>query len=126
MNQRPLVEALFEAAGIPAPAADVQVEALDDGGMGSLAFAPTGRTFGANVAECEFTDRDGVLVSVALYVDADGEPLELDVWKVNFAPTRQWPQRGELSNMTVNADALRHPAAARPPGARRRSPSRYA
>ena len=95
-HERALIEALLELAGLSALADGLQVEALDDGGMGSLAFAPGGRRLGGTVAECQFTDADGVLVCAALNVDADGKPLELDVWKVNFEPLVRWPQRGDL------------------------------
>jgi hypothetical protein len=93
-HERPLVEALFELAGLPLPA--IGVEPLDDGGMGSLAFDPVGRRHGGTVSECQFTDADGVLVHAALNLDEEGKPLEIDLWKVNFEPLLRWPERHEL------------------------------
>ncbi len=71
---------------------------MDDGGMGSIRFVPRdnvmsvdNRRFGGEVSACSFTDEDGVLVSVALYVDTSGCPFELDVWKVDFSPLIRMP-----------------------------------
>lgn len=95
-HERPLLETLFELAGLPPPDASLLVEPTDDGGMGSLAFAPHGRRLGGTVSECQFTDADGVLVHAALNLDVDGRPLELDIWKVNFEPLVRWPARQHL------------------------------
>ena len=40
----------------------------------------------------EFTDLDGVPVSVALNLDSEGKLYELDLWKVDFSALRRWPQ----------------------------------
>jgi hypothetical protein len=68
----------------------VKVRPMDDGGMGSLEIAPRGavmsaRRFGRQVAEYQFTDADGVAVLVALNLDTEGKPFELDVWKTDFS-----------------------------------------
>jgi hypothetical protein len=75
---------------------DLGVKEMNDGGMGSLALVPKGledtsRSFGHQLASGEFTDGDGVPVSVALNVDKQGRLYELDVWKVNFKPLVEWP-----------------------------------
>jgi hypothetical protein len=85
-RERPLIDALFECAGLPAPSAGFLVEEMNDGEMGSLAFAPLGRKLGGSVSECQFWDSDGILVFAALNLDSDGQPLELDIWKVDFSP----------------------------------------
>jgi len=68
---------------------------MDDGGMGSLRLWVPGATgvqrFGAAVAELEFTDSDGVPVSVSLYVDQEGRPFELDLFKADFSALRRLP-----------------------------------
>ena len=91
-DERPLVAHLAALAGITLDVASLHAQPMNDGGMGSLRFAddPAVR-FGASVAEATFEDEDGVPVSAALYVDEAGEPLELDVWKVDFSPLRRWP-----------------------------------
>lgn len=67
---------------------DLKVQEMPDGGMGSLYFvqekAPLQRAFGRRIAELQFNDDDGVLVSVALNVDKEGKLYEMDVWKVDF------------------------------------------
>ena len=69
------------------------VEDTDHEGIGGLALHPEGeraspgsRWFGRCLSETEFNDVDGKRVLVSLYVDQDGEALELDVWKVNHDP----------------------------------------
>ncbi len=64
---------------------------MADGGMGSLKLRPRGaeargRRFGRVAAEYRYQDVDRVDVLVALYLDDIGQPLELDVWKVDFSP----------------------------------------
>ncbi len=73
------------------------VSDLDDGGMGSIRFvsqhAEQGeRRFGRRIAQTEFTDDDGVVVSAALNVDQHDELLELDVWKTDFSPLGKFPR----------------------------------
>jgi hypothetical protein len=75
---------------------DLCVEEMNDGAMGSLALVPKGsegttRSFGQQLASGEFTDGDGVPVSVTLNVDKQGTLFELDLWKVNFKPFVEWP-----------------------------------
>jgi hypothetical protein len=73
------------------------VQDLQDGGMGSLLLLPKGsegglREFGKQIALAEFVDRDGTPVSVAINVDKQERLFELDIWKVNFGPLKQWPE----------------------------------
>jgi len=76
---------------------ELLVSEMDDGGMGSLRLSvrgapiPEKRRFGRKVAELQFTDVDGVEVLVTLNVDADGKPLELDIWKTDFSPLIKVP-----------------------------------
>ena len=75
---------------------DLAVKQMNDGGMGSLSFVPKGlenasRSFGQQLVLGEFSDSDGVPVSVAVNVDGQGQMYELDVWKVNFSPLLAWP-----------------------------------
>ena len=75
-----------------------QCSDMDDGGMGSLRFISSGKAFssstqkfGGETSSCHFTDKDGVLVSAALYIDSSGCPVELDMWKVDFSPLIRIP-----------------------------------
>jgi hypothetical protein len=75
------------------------VEEVNDGAMGSLSFVDeteTDSSFGAVLAEGTFLDEDGILVSVALYVDGRGELFELDVWKTDFSALKRFPALAEV------------------------------
>lgn len=97
-HERPAVAFLFDLAGIPVDLGTLEVTPMPDGGMGSLALAPFDifRTLGASAAECHYHDLDGVPVSLALNLDQDGRPFEIDLWRVDFAPTLGWPLQAEL------------------------------
>src|SRR5512144_3185083 len=76
----------------------ILVSPMSDGGMGSLRLHLQGRkehgsTFGRRAAELQFTDADSVEVIVSLNLDKEGRPCEMDVWKTNFAPLVQVPER---------------------------------
>lgn len=68
----------------------LKVLSMDDGGMGSLRLFPHAvevldtRLFGEAVSKCYFDDTDGVRVIATFYVDQNGNPLEIDIWKTNF------------------------------------------
>ena len=98
-HERPVVTYLFELSGIPADLDTLIVKPMSDGGMGSLAIAPfdSSRKLGSSPAGCHFYDVDGVPVSVELNLDQDGNPFEIDVWRVDFAPTVGWPSRAEIA-----------------------------
>jgi hypothetical protein len=71
------------------------VEEMNDGGMCSLRFRSTynqRRRLGKKIAEAEFTDEDGTLVSAAVNLDENGELFELDIWKVDFSPLKRYPR----------------------------------
>ena len=54
------------------------------------------RKFGASASGCEFNDANGTLVSAELYVDQNGVPLELDVWKVDSSPLLLYPDFDQI------------------------------
>jgi hypothetical protein len=63
--------------------------------MCSLRFRSTDnqrRRLGKKIAEAEFTDEDGTLVSAAVNLDENGELFELDIWKVDFSPLKRYPR----------------------------------
>jgi hypothetical protein len=80
----------------PAFLEDLRVAPLDDGRMGGLKLIPHGaldnRKFGREAAAVEFDDVDGVKVIATLYVDQQGWPLELDMWKTDFSPLQEIPE----------------------------------
>ena len=75
------------------------VEDMQDGNMGSLRFRPPGsydQRFGKQIAEAEFTDTDGVLVSATINLDDQGHLFELDIWKMDFSPLKRYPSAEEV------------------------------
>jgi hypothetical protein len=74
-----------------------RVTDMHDGGMGSIRFIQhEPRTFGKELAEAQYVDSDGVLVSIALNTDTNGQLFELDFWKVDFSPLRRYPKPSDL------------------------------
>lgn len=75
------------------------VEEMDDGGMGGVRFVSPGqkhRRLGDTIAEAEFLDEDGVVVTAVINLDKQGELYELDIWKVDFSPLKVWPEAGQI------------------------------
>ncbi|MCL1960307.1 MAG: hypothetical protein FWG56_00665 [Desulfovibrionaceae bacterium] len=73
---------------------NAHVEEMDDGGMGSVRFCASDarpRRLGEQLIEKEFVDSDGVPVMVTVNLDDRGNLFELDIWKVDFSPLRQFP-----------------------------------
>lgn len=95
-REHPLVGYLFELARLPVDLNALRVEPMQDGGMGSLAIAPLGRSYGSSASECHFYDSDGVVVSANLNLDKAAIPFEIDVFKIDFSPTTRWPKRTDL------------------------------
>ena len=70
---------------------------MSDGDMGSIRFnSSPPRAMGKQIVETEYADSDGVLVSIALNIDTQGRLYELDFWKVDFAPLKQYPKPEDL------------------------------
>jgi len=96
-HQIPLVSALVQKAGVEIEVQSLGVEALNDGGMGSLRFSTSteGSRFGESVAEVSFVDSDNVPVSAALFLDQNGQLFELDIFKSDFSKLQKWPSESE-------------------------------
>lgn len=74
---------------------DARVEQMNDGGMGSLRFvhpSPASVPGFEQVREATYVDGDGVPVSIVLNVDRDGRLFELDIWKADNSPLRNFPK----------------------------------
>ncbi|ACE06212.1 hypothetical protein Aasi_0841 [Candidatus Amoebophilus asiaticus 5a2] len=74
------------------------VRPMNDGKMGSLLLFPyditkNDRMFGKQISECQFKDKDGIDVIASLYIDDKGNLFELDIWKVDFSPLLDIPQK---------------------------------
>jgi len=73
------------------------VEEMKDGGMGSLKFVGAdGRKYGAQVAEAEFQDADGVTLNITINVDQRGSLFELAIWKIDFSPLIRLPSPPDI------------------------------
>lgn len=65
---------------------------MPDGGMGSIKFVgDENRNLGSLLGEAEYVDADGMLVSIVVNADSDGQLYEVDFWKVDFSPLKQYP-----------------------------------
>lgn len=97
-DERLLVESLLSQKPngqyLVSSLANIFVEEMDDGGMGSLRFcSPNGvkNSFGSQLIERNFLDADGVPISVAINLDKGGALYELDIWKVDFTRVVRFP-----------------------------------
>ncbi|HSB16561.1 MAG TPA: hypothetical protein VLE22_19065, partial [Bryobacteraceae bacterium] len=66
--------------GTKAELSSVLVEDMKDGGMGSIRFLTPGhaaRHFGKAIAQAEYVDDDGVLVSIVVNIDQENELYEV-------------------------------------------------
>ena len=86
-----LLRYLMEKGGLERPderwLAEVKVDGLDDGGMGSFVIVePVNQGYDHVLSEVEFDDSDGIKVLASLYVDVNDRPCEVDLWKVDFSP----------------------------------------
>jgi len=103
-SERELVRTMLLRKGPQAEELDQKlacalVEDMQDGGMGSIRFLATGNNQPASceaLAEAEYTDDDGVLVSIVVNGDDTGALSELDFWKVDFSPLRRYPLPSDL------------------------------
>jgi hypothetical protein len=85
-----LFSKLLAVAKLELDITNIEVVELNDGGMGSLGIGKnySNISFGKQVAKYKFKDEDGVEVFFALNLDTNGELYEIDVWKIDFSPTR--------------------------------------
>jgi hypothetical protein len=100
-NERLLLVALLSGRELGKPLIQfldqARVTDLKDGGMGSIRFkVPGPRRFGKTLVEARYVDADGVLVSISLSVDEEGNLFEMDFWKVDFSPLRRYPVASDL------------------------------
>lgn len=114
-SEVPLVRFLLALGERPERADQLLVEPMDNGGMGSFRIGESAapRNLGSAVAEVQFPDVDGVLVSAVLNVDVEGRLYEVDIWKVNFTPLKRWPDELEIAAVqpsgSAGGDATRRP-----------------
>ena len=79
----------------------LQVTDMHDGGMGSIRFLSADRSmrkFGKQIAATEYIDEDGVLVSITINTDNQGDLFEVDFWKTDFSVLRRYPNPLDLKS----------------------------
>ncbi|HEY1996819.1 DUF6984 family protein [Paraburkholderia sp.] len=89
-----LIVGKLRAAHLLSSISDALVEEMNDGGMGGLRFCASDarpRCLGEQLVEREFVDSDGIQVMVVVNLDEHGNLYELDMWKVDFSPLKQFP-----------------------------------
>jgi len=79
---------------------------MPDGGMGSLRLSHTERPnpdqiFHKELAVCQFHDVDGALVIASFYANKQGQPFELDMWKVDVGPLIRIPEKFDVYEVNV-------------------------
>jgi hypothetical protein len=101
--ERQLIERMLRGQDVKpevtAKLPSVLVEDMQDGGMGSIRFLIPGysaRHFGKAVAQAEYIDEDGVLVSIVINADQENELYEVDFWKVDFSPLKRYPKASDI------------------------------
>jgi len=75
------------------------VEDMADGDMGSIRFvygSSMPRLLGQTVARAEYVDADGVVVSITVNLDSQGDLYEVDFWKTDFSPLLKYPVPEQL------------------------------
>ena len=76
---------------------DILAFSMNDGKMGSLKLCPEGiyddkiEHVCSFISEYEFKDSDGVDAVASLFLDANGNLYELDIWKVDFSELLSLP-----------------------------------
>lgn len=71
------------------------IKEMNDGRMGSIRFIYSDskvRKFSKEIAEASILDVDNVLMSFTINIDEYGDLFELDVFKVDFSPMKQFPK----------------------------------
>ena len=71
---------------------------MHDGGMGSFTLVPS-YSGGDAVAEATYEDDDGVEVLITLFVDEAEQPVQVDFWRVDFAPLMSFPSQNQLKDV---------------------------
>src|SRR5271169_5116901 len=97
-DERELLQALlsgvWSAPEIAKRLAQVVVQQMSDGGMGSVRFvnsASEKRLFGREAVAADYIDSDGIPVDITVSLDQERDLFEIDFWKVNFSPLLRYP-----------------------------------
>jgi len=99
---RVLLAGVYPSETVESALRDSRVADMQDGGMGSIRFlGPGPKRFGKALVEAQYLDSDGVLVSIAVNADKQGQLFELDFWKVDFSSLKRYPNPSEVSDISI-------------------------
>jgi hypothetical protein len=93
---RSLLSGVFAKETLEETLSAARVIDMQDGGMGSIRFVQADGHLGRLLVEAEYVDSDAVLVSIAVNADQTGQPFEIDFWKVDFSPLKQYPNLSSI------------------------------
>jgi hypothetical protein len=94
---RYLLSSVFAETALENTLVNSRVTDMQDGSMGSIRFVHAEpRTMGKVLVEAQCVDGDGVLVSIAVNGDQNGQLFEMDFWKVDFSPLKRYPKPGNV------------------------------
>jgi hypothetical protein len=94
---RALLARIYPAEALESALRDSHVTDMQDGGMGSIRFLGSDHgSLGMTVVEAQYLDSDGVLVSIAVNADKQGQLL-----KVDFSPLKRYPNPSDVSGISV-------------------------
>lgn len=83
----------------------LDVEEMNDGGMGSLRFLSSRSPhMSQQLADVIFHDVDGMFVSATLNLDAEGMLFELDIFKGDFSPLMQIPDKSAMTRPRAGSE----------------------
>lgn len=75
----------------------IEVTEMDDGGMGSLLLHDhNDRRFRKDLIQAQYYDTDNTLVLVTLTEDDKQDLFELDMWKIDNSPLKEFPTPDKL------------------------------
>jgi len=97
---RALLAGVYPAEALEGALKDSRVADMQDGEMGSIRFLGSG-PIGMALVEAQYLDSDGVLVSIAVNGDKQGQLFELDFWKVDFSPLKRYPSPSDVSGISI-------------------------
>ena len=95
-DEKRLLSGLLKKANINKPDSwmdSLLIMPMDDGGMGSYYISDESYTQIAS--DILFKDEDSVEVLATLYVNSNGEPCEVDMWKMNYSRVKRIPSNLE-------------------------------
>ena len=95
-DEKRLLSGLLKKANINKPDSwmdSLLIMPMDDGGMGSYYISDESYTQLAS--DILFKDEDSVEVLATLYVNSNGEPCEVDMWKMNYSRVKRIPSNLE-------------------------------